>query len=205
MDKLRSNVSLKTNSTPTSPVMLFSILFYFSPLLLMFFMLGSGIMAGTPFVFLFYLLIVFLVLMFRHLLWWMFKAADQCKETVYLPFIFHNYKDFMSTFLFFFTIVYVFGPFFNWKQANESSAIMFVFLIFYAIYDLVMRIYFTKCPTLTRSNIFAGFGNIVLGGFFGGLAQWGMSSLGLSKYLYYSNSVNRPTKKIFKCGKIKSQ
>jgi hypothetical protein len=52
--------------------------------------------------------------------------------------------------------------------------------------------------TYTRIIVFSNFFTSVVLGLFAG---WAMVSFGLSKYMYYSNNSNRPTKKIFKCGK----
>lgn len=188
------------------PFVLFSILMFFSPLLLMSFMLGSAIMSGTPFVFLFYFLCLFITLIFRHLIFMLFGVTPttNCDNTIFLPFIFGSYKNFMSTFIFAFSIFYIFSPYFRWKQTNETTIFMFVFLIVYATYDLVVRAYYTSCMPMGWSTFFMAFGNIFLGGMLGWGANSMMSQLGLSNYLYYSNSATRPTKKVFKCGKIKS-
>jgi hypothetical protein len=173
----------------------------------MVFMVGSAIMSGSPFVFLFYFLLLFLSLIFRHLLWMAFKSTPvtTCKESVYIPFVFGDYKEFMTTFIFIFTIFYVFGPFFSWKNANETSVFMFVFLIAYGIYDLVSILYFSKCVAQGSSTAIPVLGNIIVGGLLGLFSQFLMKSFGLNKYMYYSNNVNRPTKKIFRCGKIKKE
>jgi hypothetical protein len=100
---------------------------------------------------------------------------------------------------------YVFGPYFNWKNATESSVFMLMVLIVYAVYDFTMRA-FTGCmngATLLNKYLTV-FGNIILGVALGGLLQVGVVKLGLPKYLYYSSTVNRPTKKVFRCGKIKA-
>jgi hypothetical protein len=207
MDKQNGSV-LKGRVEPDS-FMLFRILLLFSPLFLMFFMLGSAIMSGTPFVFLLYFLLLFLALLCRHFVLWILNAntISSCGNSVYIPFIFGNYKEFMSTFVFVFTICYIFGPFFIWKQANVSSVFILLFLIVYMSYDFVVRASLTSCMkgmSINMESIFTILGNIVLGGFLGGFSQWVIYNLGLSKYLYYSNSVNRPTKNVLKCGKMKS-
>jgi hypothetical protein len=207
MDISSSNTFSKP-STGINPVfMFFRLLFYFSPWLMMFFMWGSALMSGTPFVFLFYFLFLFLALLFRHLLWWMFRMTSnvECGKTVYFPFIFGNYKDYMSTFLFAFTIFYVFGPFFNWKQSGDTSILMCVFLIFYATYDLFMRAFLTDCRVYNRAILMTILGNIFIGGLLGSATQGLMNQMGLSKYMYYTSNVNRPTKKVFRCGKIKTK
>jgi hypothetical protein len=164
-------------------------------------------MAGTPLVFLFYFFFVLVAWGFRHVLWMMVKTevinpATKCGKSVFLP---GKYNEFITTFMFAFTITYVFGPFFSWKQANESSVYMFIGLIIFAVYDLVGRLYLTKCmDQYTWGNLWIILKNVLLGGMLGAASEWGMKSLGLSKYLYYSSNVNRPTKKVFKCGKIKS-
>jgi hypothetical protein len=189
------------------PWIVAKIFFVFSPLFLMTYMLGSAIMSGTPFVFLFYFLFVLVAWGFRQLIWMMaktdvLKPATQCGKSVFLP---GKYNEFVTTFMFSFTILYVFGPFFGWKQATESSVYMFIGLILYAIYDLFVRLYFTKCiPEYSWSNIWMIGKNVLFGGILGSISQATMKYFGLSKYLYYSNSVNRPTKKIFKCAKFKN-
>lgn len=173
----------------------------------MFFMCGSAIMSGTPFVFLLYFLLLFLALLFRYLILFLFKAPPigNCGDMVYLPFIFGDHKEFISTFIFLFTLGYIFGPYFNWKSATESSVFMFVFLIVYAVYDYTMRA-FTGCMSSASvlNRYLTVVGNIILGGGLGSLAQFGIVKLGIPKYLYYSSTVNRPTKKVFRCGKIKN-
>ncbi len=170
------------------------------------YMLGSAIMAGTPLVFLFYFLFVLLAWGFRHLIWMMAtpdgtKPATRCGQTVYLP---GKYNEFVTTFMFAFTIMYVFGPFFYWRQATESSVYMFIGLIIYAVYDLVARLYFTQCmDQYTWGNVGLIAKNVLLGGILGAISEGTMKYLGLSKYLYYSSNVNRPTKKVLKCAKIK--
>jgi hypothetical protein len=206
----KSFASLSTNNTRTNTVdsgagMILRVIFYFSPLMLMCFMMGSAIMSGTPFVFLFYFLALFLALLFRHLIWMLFGSTpvSRCGNEVYLPFVFSNYKEFMSTFVFVFSIVYVFGPYFNWKQASESSIFMFVLLIVYAVYDMSVRTIVSKCMSINRATVGSVFGNALMGGALGAAAQAIMMQLGLSKFMYYSNSANRPTKKVFRCGKVK--
>lgn len=198
-------VSRNNGAGDANPVMLFRIIFYFSPLILMWFMFGSAVMSGTPFVFIIYFLLLFLSLLFRHLIWMLFGSApvSRCGNEVYLPFIFGNYKEFMSTFVFAFSILYIFGPYFNWKQASASSVFMFVILVVYAVYDLTVRAVVSQCMSINSATIGAVFGNIVMGGALGGASQALLSQLGLSKYMYYSTAVNRPTKKVFRCGKIK--
>lgn len=170
------------------------------------YMLGSAIMAGTPVVFLFYFFFVLVAWGFRQLIWMMFQTnvlnpATKCGKSVFLP---GKYNEFVTTFLFAFTIAYVFGPFFSWKQATESSVYMFMGLIIYAVYDLVIRLYFTQCmEQYTWGNMWMIGKNVLFGGILGTLGQGAMEYLGLSKYLYYSNNANRPTKKVLKCGKVK--
>lgn len=190
----------------SDPFLLFKVILFFSPIMLMVFMLGSAIMSGTPFVFLFYFLLLFFALIFRHLLWMLFKSSPvtTCKNSAYIPFMFGDYREFMTTFIFVFTVVYVFGPYFNWNKANETSVFMFVFLISYAVYDLVFRLYFSQCVTQVSSTVMPVLGNILVGGLLGWLAEWIMVNFGLTKYMYYNNIANRPTKKVFKCGKVKS-
>lgn len=193
-------------SSGTSTLMTFGhVIFYFSPLLLMCFMFGSAIMSGTPFVFLFYFLALFLALLFRHLIWMLFGSTplSSCGNEVYLPFIFGNYKEFMSTFVFVFSIIYIFGPYFNWKQTRESSIFMFVFLIVYTMYDISVRAYVSRCMTMNRATAGAVLGNAFMGASLGAATQAIMVQLGLSKFMYYGNNTNRPTKKVFRCGKVK--
>jgi hypothetical protein len=189
------------------PLVVAKIFFLFSPLFLMTYMLGSAIMAGTPLVFLFYFFFVLVAWGFRHLLWMIVKTdilnpATKCGKSVFLP---GKYNEFVTTFMFAFTIAYVFGPLFSWYQATESSVYMFIGLIIYAVYDLVFRIYLTKCmDQYTWGNMWLIGKNVLFGGILGAASQAAMKHLGLSKYLYYSSNANRPTKKVFKCGKVKS-
>jgi hypothetical protein len=197
-----------TGKVVSDSFMIFRIILLFSPLIFMFFMLGSGNMTGTPLVFLLYFFVLFLALLFRHFVFWVLNTTpvSYCGDSAYLPFIFGNYREFMSTFIFVFTICYVFGPYFNWKQANESSVFMLLMLIIYTAFDFVFRASLTGCMrgmSINMKSVSIIFGNIIFGGFLGGFSQWIIVKFGLSKYLYYSTSVNRPTKKIFKCGKIK--
>ncbi len=140
------------------------------------------------------------------MLWMMVKTdannpATRCGKSVFLP---GKYNEFVTTFMFAFTITYVFGPFFYWKQATESSVYMFIGLIIYAVYDLVVRLYFTKCiDQYTWGIMWLIVKNILAGGALGAGSQGVMKYLGLSNYLYYSSNVNRPTKKVFKCAKVK--
>jgi hypothetical protein len=188
------------------PWIVAKIFFCFSPLFLMTYMLGSAIMAGTLVVYLFYFFFVLVAWGFRQLVWMMVKTevtnpATRCGKSVFLP---GNYNEFVTTFMFAFTIAYVFGPFFYWKQATESSVYMFIGLIIYAVYDLVVRLYFTKCmDQYTWGNMWLIGKNVLFGAILGAGSQWAMKSLGLSNYLYYSSNANRPTKKVLKCGKIK--
>lgn len=186
------------------PWVVADLFFCMSPILLMTYMFGAAVMSGTLFVFLFYMLFVLLAWGFRHVLWMLVKTtpATSCGKSVFLT---GPYNEFITTCMFSFTIMYVFGPFFNWKQATESSVYMFIGLIIYAVYDLVVRLLRTNCMTgqYTWASGWLIGKNVLVGGMLGAASQGVMKSLGLSNYLYYSNNVNRPTKKVFKCGKIK--
>ena len=185
----------------------FKVLLFFSPIILLVFMFGAALMSGSPFVFMLYVLFVFGSLMLRYLLLMMIKMPSQigpCKSNIYFPFVFNGYKEFMSTFLFAFTIAYIFGPAFGWKSASENSIMMFVFLIMYAVYDLVVRFVLLPCIKIDRTVILSIIGNIVIGMGMGLLSQFSIQQMKLSGYLYYGHNVNRPTKKIFKCGKIQT-
>lgn len=201
---MKNTSNQSPNNWSSDPFLLFKIILFFSPIILMSFMIGSAIMSGTPFVFLFYFLLLFTALIFRHLFWMLFNPSPvtKCNNSAYLPFVFGDYKEFMTTFIFAFTIIYVFGPYFNWKTANENAVFMFVFFIAYGIYDLIFRLFFSQCVQDVYSTIIPVLGNILVGGFFGLVAEWLMDYFGLTKYMYYSNNANRPTKKIFRCGKV---
>jgi hypothetical protein len=204
------NKNVIKGHTQPDGFMIFRILLLFSQFMLMFFMIGSATMSGTPLVFLVYFVLLFLSLLLRHFIFWIFNATpvSSCGNSVYIPFIFGNYKEFMSTFVFVFTICYIFGPYFSWKQANESSIFILLLLIIYTAFDFVVRASLTGCMkgmSINMKSVSTILGNIFLGGFLGGASQMLIVQLGLPKYLYYSNNVNRPTKKVFKCGKIKTQ
>ena len=202
---------VKGTAIPNSNIT-FRLLLLFSPLILMSFMIGAATMSGTPFVFLLYFFLLILALLVRHLSWLVFGVPiiSTCGKSVYIPNYFtYHYKEFMTTFIFMFTISYIFGPYFNWKYATVSSLFMLIFFIIYAIFDFVIRIQFTKCiewnnpPDAKFKKIMTILGNVIFGGALGALSQMSVHKLGLSKYLYYSSDVNRPTKKVFRCGKMK--
>lgn len=195
------------NNGISDPFTLFKVLLFFSPIILLVFMFGSAVMSGTPFVFLLYMLFVFGSLVIRHLFLMMVNMPStigKCKSNVYFPFVFSGYKEFMSTFIFAFTIAYVFGPSFGWKSASENSIMMFVLLIMYAIYDLILRFILLPCIKIDSTVILSITGNIIFGIGMGLLSQFSLQQLNLSGYLYYGQNVNRPTKKVFKCGKIQT-
>jgi hypothetical protein len=197
----------------------FKILVYFSPLILMCLMLGNAIMSGSPVVFLIYLSALYLSGLIRFIIYYLGEMStknkpeqmDHCRESmskyIYTPLRSYSYSNNLSTFVFVFTIFYMFFPSGSFNLSSSAQLTMFIFLIIYLVYDLVMRSIIMSmmpgCPSVSwTSATFKIVLEGLLGGLFGFLTSTGIQSIGLGNYLYFSSNKNNPTKKVFRCGKI---
>ncbi len=183
-------------------------------------MLGNAIMSGSPIVFLIYLSSVYLSGAIRTIIYYLGEMTNNSKEQhidncttimnnyLYTPIKKYNYSGNLSTFLFAFTIFYMFFPAGSFNLISNAQLTMFIILIIYFVYDLIMRgVIRSMMPGCTTSiNITSSFFKILfeclLGGLFGFLSSTAIQSIGLGNYLYFSSNKNNPTKKVFRCGKI---
>lgn len=198
----------------------FKILVYFSPLILMCLMLGNAIMSGSPIVFLIYLSAVYLSGAIRTIIYYLGEMTSNNKEQpidncttlmnnyLYTPIKKYKYSGNLSTFLFAFTIFYMFFPAGSFNMISSAQLTMFIILIVYFVYDLIMRgVIMSMMPNCNANiSILSSFFKILfeclLGGLFGFLSSTAIQSIGLGNYLYFSSNKNNPTKKVFRCGKI---
>ncbi len=198
----------------------FKILVYFSPLILMCLMMGNAIMSGSPIVFLIYLSAVYLSGAIRTIIYYLGEMTSNSKEQpidncttimnnyLYTPIKKYNYSGNLSTFLFAFTIFYMFFPAGSFNLISSAQLTMFIILIVYFVYDLIMRgVIRSMMPDCTTSinmvsSVFKILFECLLGGLFGFLSSTAIQSIGLGNYLYFSSNKNNPTKKVFRCGKI---
>lgn len=202
------------------PMIFFKLLVYMSPVILMFIMLGNAVMSGTPIVFLIYLGFLYLSVALRMAIYYLGTSVTKSTSSsssnvtecpmdnyLYTPIASYKYRANLSTFLFAFTIFYMFFPSGQFYLNSSSQLSMFLILIIYCVYDIVMRSImsanFPACNESTRIKIFKSLSEMVMGSALGFLSSTSVVGLGMGNYLYYSKNKNTPTKKVFRCGTIK--
>ena len=200
----------------SDPILFFKILVYMCPVILMTLMFGNAIMSGTPIVFLLYLGMLYLSSAMRFLIYYLGKISSKNDNTVsdcpamekylYTPISDFQFKENLSTFLFAFTIFYVFFPSGSFYLNTQSQLSLFIILIIYCVYDIimrgVMRTFLPNCNTKWVVQSFKLLVEMVLGALLGFMSSTAIKYLGMGNYLYFSSNKNNPTKKVFRCGKI---